>query len=551
MSASFSQYASLESEALLQPVTNAQHGVTSVLREFIDAHNHTVRQLQEYAQTMEQLRMLDGQFSERLGALSEELRNEIRDAWKAADAKRERDIEQLRTLLEAERDEVREASSTLAMRFTTADEHLTNLDSFFHALSEQLQQQGLQFHKQLREQHESFLERIEGASAGLRESTAHQGTRISKMEHQVSGYQRELDQTGRDRQKVMARLGPLETRVCKTENMCAAAGQEIKKEILQLEAQISAAKRGLCDQLKAVCDDHRKAGQAEAVDVLNKVSNEGWRIGILENIVATQYEEVERSLADILGEHRGLADQIAKHRQELADQIAKERHDLADQIAKERHELADQIAKDFGIAHGDIAEFRAQLQMLEATAHDLQVEMQTSTQRAEQDRELFTTQLSQFDAKHKEMSNSLARCEPLSNQVKGVMRSAPADGEFAAAVTHCLSCGQRRSSYPGTCSSSPMHVDKDAMALGMLPEKIVPTTKQPENCVFRPMPSRPISAGKFGSSEVKNTISPPSGTRSVVAGSAHVACRPRPQSSRRSRKAQTMPAEISMADGAP
>jgi len=359
--------------------------------------------------------------------------------------------------------------------------------------------------------------RIEGVSASFQEGVNEQGSRIIKMEKHFCSFRHEFDQAEHDRQNVMAKLGPLEARIGKAEEMCAEAGREITKEIVQLEAQIDAAKQVLCDHMK----DYRKAGQDEAADVLNKVGSEGRRINILEKTVVKLSGELERRLSGLLGEHQC---------------------------------LADQIGRDFDVAHGEIAAGRAQLQILEATVHNLKVEMRTNTQRAEQDREVFAIQLSEFDAKHKEISSRLERCEPIFNRVEDVVRSVAAEmmqnPESAAAVTHCLSCGQNRSFHPGTRSPPPGHLDKDkdTMTPGMLAENSIMAAKRPENGGYRPARSRPASAGKCQSGDTENTRNSSCGTMSPVAGAAHAVCRvaggvgtPRLRSSRRSRTGTTTP----------
>lgn len=168
---------------------------------------------------------------------------------------------------------------------------------------------------------------------------------------------------------------------------------------------------------------------------------------------------------------------------------------------------------------------------------------------------MFATQLSDFDAKHEEINGHLERCEPLFNRVENVMKSVAAEQmqtpEFAAAVTHCLSCGQNRSLYPGMHSLPPWHLDEDATTPGII------TFKRGENGVFRtvrsrptspvrsrptsPTRSRPTSPVKFSQSgDVESTMNH-SGL-SAAAGAAHVACRvaggvgtPRPKSPRRLR----------------
>mmetsp|Transcript_101265 Transcript_101265/g.195903 ORF Transcript_101265/g.195903 Transcript_101265/m.195903 type:complete len:550 (-) Transcript_101265:73-1722(-) len=543
MAASRVHDASLEREDLLQPVTHV-----------IDAHNLLVRQLQEVnarqdcaagesAQTVERLRSLEEQFGERFRIISDDLRNEIRDAWNSADETRERDIDQLRTILKAagaERQEVRKAQGTLDTRLTTLDKRLANLDASFHELGTQMQEQSSQFRAELDDQrlrHESLLVQqkadhrliVEESLPALRsdlfscleQASSQQGSKINKMEKHVSTHRRELDKAEHERKNMMARFGPLEVRVGKAETMCAEAGQDITKEIMQLEAQINAAKEALCDHMKTVSDDYRKAGQDEAADVLNKVGAECRRIGILEKTVATLSEELERRLSNIIGQHHG---------------------------------LAEHVAKDFDIARSEIATGRAQLQMLEATAHDLKVDMQSCTQQANRDRDEFTAQLSEFGAQHRQISSCLARCEPLFNQVEDAMKSAVADREklrenpeFAASVTHCLSCGQNRNLCPWPCS--PFILDKDALTPGTDPDDTKNTAKRPESYGFRPMRSRPTSAGKFSQScETRSTTSTSSGIVPAAAGAAHVICRvaggpgtPRPQSSHRYRAAKSTP----------
>jgi len=527
-----SQDASVEREDLLQPIKHAQLGVTSAFGQFIDAHNLLVRQLQG------QLGMIRGQFGEKLRSLSDEFRHEvreIREAWNAADDKRER-------VAVAERREVREAQGVINKRLTTIDKRLKTLESSFHVLGTQLQEQDSQFIKQLVEQeqrnesfhlqqeadHRLILEeslpalrsdlfgRIEGVSVDFEEKATEQSSRIIKMEEQVSSYQSEFDQVEHTRQHVMARLGPLEARIGRAEQMCAEAGQEITKEIMQLEAQIEAAKQVLCDHM----NDYRKAGQDEAADVLNKVGSEGRRIGILEKTVAQLSGELERRLSGLLGEHQC---------------------------------LADQVGRDFDIAHGEISESRAQLQTLEAAIHDLKVEMRINTQRAEQDRDVFATQLSEFDAKHREIGSRLETCEPIFNRVEDVVRSVTAEmmqnPESAAAVTHCLSCGQNRSLFAGSRSPPPVHLDTDTMTPSTVAESVIMTAKRPESAGYRPVRSRPASAGKFSQSgDTESTRNSSCGTMSTAAGAAHVICRaaggasmPRPQSSRRFRTAMTTP----------
>mmetsp|Transcript_72742 Transcript_72742/g.144192 ORF Transcript_72742/g.144192 Transcript_72742/m.144192 type:complete len:575 (-) Transcript_72742:68-1792(-) len=543
--------AALRRGDMIRLVTDAQVGATNAFGEVVDAHNILVCQLQdistrqdcaagESARIVDQLRALEGQFQALYDDIRDELRDEILDARKSADEARER-------AAAAQRREVREDQGVLAKQLTRVDEHLATLDASFRTLGMQLQEQSSQFLKQLVEQqrqHESLqlqreadhrfiLEeslpelrsdvfgRIEGVSAGFGEKTTQQTLRIGKIEKQFSGYQSMFDKAVRDRQNVMVKHGLLEARVGKAEQMCVEAGQEINKEIMQLEGQIELAKRVLCDHMKAIFDDYRKAGQDEAADVLNKVGAECRRIGILEKTVATLSEELERRLSNIIGQHHG---------------------------------LAEHVAKDFDIARSEIATGRAQLQMLEATAHDLKVDMQSCTQQANRDRDEFTAQLSEFGAQHRQISSCLARCEPLFNQVEDAMKSAVADREklrenpeFAASVTHCLSCGQNRNLCPWPCS--PFILDKDALTPGTDPDDTKNTAKRPESYGFRPMRSRPTSAGKFSQScETRSTTSTSSGIVPAAAGAAHVICRvaggpgtPRPQSSHRYRAAKSTP----------
>merc|ERR1712087_484599 len=70
------------------------------------------------------------------------------------------------------------------------------------------------------------------------------------------------------------------------------------------------------------------------------------------------------------------------------------------------------------------------------------------------------------------------------------------DPEFAAAVTHCLSCGQNRSANPWRRGSPLPPVVLDTTAPGTVPENTIRATKQQANAGLRP--ARPVSAGKVG-----------------------------------------------------
>jgi len=536
--------ASFRREDLIQPVTDAQVGVTTAFGEFIDAHNLLVEQLgelnarqdcaeREHAGIVERLVSVDSQFGKRLGTLSDELRGEIRGACNAAET-RER-------VAAVERQEVREAQGTLATRLTTVDERLATLDASFHALGTQLQEQGSQLLEQLVEQrrrhdtlqsnqeadrksfleeslpalHKELLERIEVVGAGLEEEKQKQGLRISKLEKQAIGMAYDLEKAEHDRQDLMAKIEPWEARIGKAEEMCVESGQEITNEIMQLEAQIDAAKRALCDNMKAVCDDYRQAGQDEAADVLNKVGSEGRRINILENTVATLSGELERRLSGMSAEHNS---------------------------------FADQVARDFDMMHGEIETGRTQFQTLEATVQEMKVEMRTSAQRAEQDRGVFATQLLDFDAKHKQLSEGLERCDPFSNRLelmrnlRNLTEEQMMQNEFAAAVTQCLSCGQNKSLSPWSRNILPRQVSKEIMTTttpGIVVDSSTMTAKRMDNAGFRPARSRPASAtsaaGKFSQSgDTESTMT--SSTLSICASPKNRVNR-RPQSSRKYRAA--------------